>query len=59
MTPSAHLTALYNSPIILWVEDMVTATYLGECWNDPDIGFRIAGGHEGIRAVGTRAARQS
>jgi hypothetical protein len=56
MSLSPDLTALYNAPIILWVEDPVTSTYLGECWNDPDIAFRIAGGHEGIRAV-VRSAR--
>jgi len=51
MSPSPDLAALYNRPIILWVEDLVTSTYLGECWNDLDIAFRIAGGHEGIRTV--------
>jgi hypothetical protein len=51
MSPSPDLTALYNRPIILWVEDIVTSTYLGECWNDSDIAFRIAGGHEGVRTV--------
>src|SRR5260370_25120673 len=51
MSPSPDLAALYNRPIILWVEDLVTSTYLGECWNDPDIAFRIAGGVDGVRAA--------
>jgi hypothetical protein len=57
MPPPPHLIALYNRPIILWVEDPVTRTYLGECWNDPDIGFLVAGGTEGVRAAG-RSARE-
>ncbi len=51
MSPSPDLTALYGRPIILWVEDLVTSTYLDECWQDADIAFRVGGGHEGIRTV--------
>ncbi|MCI0459533.1 MAG: hypothetical protein L0Z62_21500 [Gemmataceae bacterium] len=58
MSPSPDLVALYNRPIILWVEDLVTSTYLGECWNDPDIGFRVAGGHEGIRILVASAQKE-
>jgi hypothetical protein len=45
------MAALYNRPIILWVEDPVTRTYFAECWSDPDIGILIAGSNESIRAV--------
>ncbi len=58
MSPSPDLAALYNRPIILWVEDLVTSTYLGECWNDPDIGFRVAGGHEGVRHLVSSAQKE-
>jgi len=51
MPPSPDLIALYARPIILWVEDSVTSTYLGECWNDSDIAFRLAGGIDGVRTI--------
>jgi hypothetical protein len=58
MSPSPDLVALYNRSIILWVEDLVTSTYLEECWRDPAIGFRIAGGVDGVR-VAARSALEA
>jgi hypothetical protein len=58
MSPTPALTALYSAAIILWVEDQLTSTYLGECWNDPDIAFRIAGATQGVRAI-VSSARQN
>ncbi len=37
MSPSSHMAALYNRPIILWVEDLTTRWYLGSCWKDRDL----------------------
>ncbi len=59
MTEPTHLAALYNAAeIILWVEDLVTAAYLGELWgHDPRLGFCIGGGHETLQAVVEDARR--
>ncbi|MHB8417083.1 MAG: hypothetical protein ACYDCL_03340 [Myxococcales bacterium] len=52
MPGGADLGALYkNKPLILWVEDELTKLYLDALWQDPDVGFLIAGGWENIRAV--------
>lgn len=46
----SDLPAFYkDKPIILWVEDHDTKAYLSSLWNDPDVGFRVAGGKEGVR----------
>lgn len=47
------LAALYNAAeIILWVEDLVTAAYLGACWgHDARFKLYIGGGHENLAAV--------
>lgn len=59
MSEPTHLAALYNAAeIILWVEDLVTAAYLGELWgHDPRLGFCIGGGHETLQAVVEDARR--
>lgn len=59
MTEPTHFAALYNAaPIILWVEDLLTAAYLGALWqNDPRIKMYIGGGHENLAAVVEYARR--
>jgi hypothetical protein len=54
-----HHAALYNAAaIILWVEDLVTAAYLGELWQrDPRFKFYIGGGHENLAALVEDARR--
>lgn len=52
MMPPSDLPTLYrNHPLVLWVEDEVTKTYLQQVWQDADIGLLTAGGHENIYAV--------
>jgi hypothetical protein len=49
---SADMVGLYSGHAIkLWVEDMMTRAYLQDCWNDPQIGFLIAGSNEGVVSV--------
>ena len=59
MSEPTYLAALYNAAeIILWVEDLVTAAYLGELWgHDPLLGFCVGGGHETLQAVVEDARR--
>lgn len=49
----SQLAAIYNAaPIILWVEDQLTATYLDALWrHDRRIKMYIGGGHETLKAV--------
>lgn len=60
MTEPTHLAALYNAAeIILWVEDRITAAYLGALWEHPSwLHSYIGGGHETLEAV-VKAARDS
>lgn len=52
MTPTSDLPALYNShPVVLWVEDEETRTYLATAWQDGDIKLLVAGGHANIDAI--------
>lgn len=55
----APLAALYNAaPIILWVEDLLTARYLDAVWqNDSRIQMYVGGGHETLEAVAENAYR--
>lgn len=47
-----HLSALYKNELVyLWVEDEETRTYLETVWQDPQIGFFVAGGSENIAAI--------
>jgi len=49
---AADMVGLYSGhPIKLWIEDMITRAYLQDCWNDPQIGFLIAGSNEGVVSV--------
>jgi len=59
MTEPTHLAALYNAAeIILWVEDRVTAAYLGELWgHDARFAMYLGGGHENLAAVVEDARR--
>lgn len=43
--------SLYRSKINLWVEDETTRSYLAELWSDPDVGYLVGGGNEGVKAV--------
>jgi hypothetical protein len=52
------MVGLYSGhPIKLWVEDMITRAYLQDCWNDPEIGFLIAGSNEGVVSVVNHASK--
>jgi hypothetical protein len=49
---SSELSAWYkNRPIILWVEDPLTRTYLRALWSDADISFLVAGGNDAVVAA--------
>ncbi len=40
MSVTSDLPTLYKSKkVYVWVEDEETRTYLGEVWQDPDIGL--------------------
>lgn len=51
MALDANIDALYRAPINLWVEDALTREYLSALWHDPDVGFLVAGGSEGVRGA--------
>ena len=52
MAGGSDLDALYkNWPLVLWVEDETTKIYLDTLWQDPQIGFLVAGGWENLTAV--------
>lgn len=52
MTPTSDLPALYSThPVVLWVEDEETRTYLATAWQDGDIKFLVAGGYANIDAI--------
>lgn len=58
MNPS-DLSAWYKKrPIILWVEDPLTRTYLRALWADPDISFLVGGGNDAVVAA-VRDARMN
>lgn len=57
MVSRVDVTALYASPLVLWVEDPFTRSYLAELWEDSRIGFLIGGGNESIAAVVEQARR--
>lgn len=54
-----HRAALYNAAvIILWVEDLVTASYLGDLWqHDSRFKFYVGGSHENLAALVEDARR--
>jgi len=52
VTPTSDLPALYNShPLVLWVEEEETRTYLATAWQDGDIKLLVAGGYANIDAI--------
>jgi len=56
---SQQLAALYNAaPNILWVEDLLTSTYLDAIWqHDRLVKMYVGGGHETLEAVVEDARR--
>jgi hypothetical protein len=45
----SELESVYkNKPIILWVEDLLTRTWLHQVWEDDDIGLLVAGGNDAV-----------
>lgn len=49
---SSAIEAYYkNAPIVLWVEDDDTHTYLGELWSTESVALHIAGGGGAVSAV--------
>jgi hypothetical protein len=59
MTASSDLPSLYSlRPVNLWVEDDETRAYLDRAWQDPDIGYLVAGGGENVAAV-VKSAREA
>ena len=52
MTAKSDLPALYGShPLVLWVEDEETRTYLTTAWQDGDMKLLVAGGYANIDAI--------
>jgi hypothetical protein len=52
LTTASDLPAIYSRhPVVLWVEDEETRTYLSTAWQDGDIGLLVAGGYENIYGV--------
>ncbi len=48
----SELSSLYrNKPVVLWVEDLLTRTWLQQLWQDSDIGLLVAGGNDAVRAA--------
>lgn len=46
---TSSLESFYkNKPIILWVEDQLTRTWLHHLWQDADIGLLVAGGNDAV-----------
>ncbi|WP_337174817.1 hypothetical protein [Paludisphaera sp.] len=42
---------LYRAPLVLWVEDELTRSYLATLWDDVRIQYLVAGGNEGVRVM--------
>jgi hypothetical protein len=57
---SAELSSLYkNKPLVLWVEDELTRSYLRAIWTGaPDVALLVAGGGEAVPSV-VRDARSA
>lgn len=52
------LDGLYkNRKLVLWVEDELSAAYLAAAWDEPRIGFLVAGSGSGIAALVESARR--
>ena len=48
----SELSSLYkNRPVVLWVEDPLTRTWLHHLWQDADIGLLVAGGNDAVFAA--------
>lgn len=48
----SDLAAAYQRhKVVLWVEDVDTAGYLREAWDDPEIGYMIAGKSDSVHAA--------
>lgn len=49
---TSALSSFYkNRPIILWVEDPLTRTWLQQVWHDADISLLVAGGTNAVQAA--------
>jgi hypothetical protein len=52
VTATSDLPAIYSShPLVLWVEDEETRTYLSTAWQDGDIKLLVAGGYANIDTI--------
>ena len=60
LTLPSDLPALYSShPLVLWVEDEETRTYLATAWQDGDIKLLVAGGYANIDTIVKAAERDA
>jgi len=58
VSATSDLPTLYKTKkVYVWVEDEETRTYLGEVWQDPEIGLLVAGGHTNLHAVVTSSRK--
>lgn len=54
----SELSSLYkNKPIVLWVEDDLTRTWLHQLWLDADIALLVAAGNDAVHAAAHDARR--